>query len=118
MLASLASLSVLGMSFGQIQLSPGGCISWAVAALIAGWLAGLLTRGRGFGCLGDIVLGLIGAFVGLLILDLINAPISGQQGFFGTILVSFIGSFLLALIGRLIGGPARQRGRRYREWTR
>jgi uncharacterized membrane protein YeaQ/YmgE (transglycosylase-associated protein family) len=118
MLASLASLSVFGMSFGQIQLSPGGCISWAVAALIAGWLAGLLTRGRGFGCLGDIVLGLIGAFVGLLILDLINAPISGQQGFFGTILVSFIGSFLLALIGRLIGGSGRQGGRRYREWTR
>ena len=118
MLASLASLSVVGMSFGQIQLNPGGCISWTIAALVAGWMAGLLTRGRGFGCLGDIVLGLIGAFVGLLILSLINAPISGPQGFFGTILVSFIGSFLLALIGRLIGGSGRGDQRRYREWTR
>jgi len=118
MWATQASLSVFGMSQGNIQLNPGGCAAWAVAALIAGWLAGLLTRGRGFGCLGDIVLGLIGAFVGLVILSVVNVPISGTQVFFGTILVSFIGSFLLALIGRLIGGSGRSSRRQYREWTR
>jgi uncharacterized membrane protein YeaQ/YmgE (transglycosylase-associated protein family) len=115
MWATPASIFILDMSLSTIQLNPGGCVAWAVAALVAGWLAGLLTRGRGFGCLGDIVLGLIGAFVGLFILSLVNVPISGTQGFFGTILVSFIGSFLLALIGRLIGGSGR---RWYREWTR
>jgi uncharacterized membrane protein YeaQ/YmgE (transglycosylase-associated protein family) len=118
MLATLASLSIPGMSLGNIVLNPGGCVAWAVAALIAGWLAGLLTRGRGFGCLGDIVLGLIGAFVGLVILSLLNVPVFGTQGFFGTILVSFIGSFLLALIGRLIGGSGRSTRHQYREWTR
>ena len=61
------------------------------------------------------VLGLIGAVVGLIILSLVPVFISGPQGFFGTILVCFIGSFLLALIGRLIGGRS---SRRYREWTR
>jgi uncharacterized membrane protein YeaQ/YmgE (transglycosylase-associated protein family) len=118
MSATPPGFSIVGMSLGNIQLNPGGCVAWAVAALIAGWLAGLLTRGRGFGCLGDIVLGLIGAFVGLVILSLVNAPISGAQGFFGTILVSFIGSFLLALIGRLIGGSGRSSRHHYREWTR
>ncbi len=97
------------MLIGNIQLNPGGCIAWVVAALIAGWLAGLLTRGRGFGCLGDIVLGLIGAFIGLVILDLLPLPINGPQGFFGTIVVSFIGAFILALIGRLFAGPRRSR---------
>ncbi len=95
------------MSFGNIQLNPGGCLAWVVAALIAGWIAGLITRGHGFGCLGNTALGLLGAFVGLLVLYLVKAPISGPQGFLGTIVVSFTGSFLLALIGRLIGGPTR-----------
>ena len=117
MTLSLDHIAVLGMSFGHIQLNPGGCVAWAIAALIAGWMAGLLTRGRGFGCLGDIVLGLIGGVVGLLILSLVPVSISGPQGFFGTILVCFIGSFLLALIGRLIGGPSGS-SRRYREWAR
>jgi hypothetical protein len=46
MALSLDHIAVLGMSFGHIQLNPGGCFAWAVAALIAGWMAGLLTRGR------------------------------------------------------------------------
>lgn len=41
-----------------------GLIGWLVLGLIAGWLAGKLGRGRGFGCIGDILLGLIGSVVG------------------------------------------------------
>src|SRR2546430_3523354 len=40
-------------------------IGWLVIGLIAGWLAGKLSRGRGFGCITDIVLGLIGAVLGM-----------------------------------------------------
>ncbi len=39
-------------------------IAWIVIGLLAGWIAGLISRGRGFGCLGNIVLGLIGAVLG------------------------------------------------------
>ncbi len=39
-------------------------IGWIVIGLIAGWLAGKVTRGAGFGCLADVVLGLIGALLG------------------------------------------------------
>jgi uncharacterized membrane protein YeaQ/YmgE (transglycosylase-associated protein family) len=96
-------------SLAELTLDPGGCVSWAIAALVAGWLAGLIVRGRGFGCLGDIVLGLIGAFVGNLILSLLPLTITGTQHFFGTIAVAFFGALILAAIGRLIGGSGRPR---------
>jgi uncharacterized membrane protein YeaQ/YmgE (transglycosylase-associated protein family) len=41
-----------------------GLIGWLVIGLIAGWLAGQVARGRGFGCIGDILLGLIGSVIG------------------------------------------------------
>jgi uncharacterized membrane protein YeaQ/YmgE (transglycosylase-associated protein family) len=37
---------------------------WMIVGLLAGWLAGVVTRGRGFGCLADIVIGLVGAVIG------------------------------------------------------
>ena len=52
---------------------PGGIIAWLVVGLIAGWLAGLFMRGRGYGMVWDIILGLIGAFVGGL-----TAPFSSR----------------------------------------
>jgi len=39
-------------------------VSWLLLGLIAGWLAGKLARGRGYGCLTDIILGLIGSYLG------------------------------------------------------
>src|SRR5262249_33760259 len=48
-----------------IQVGPGGgLLGWIILGLIAGWLAGKLARGRGFGCIGDTLLGLIGSVVG------------------------------------------------------
>lgn len=41
-----------------------GIIVWLVIGAIAGWLAGLIVGGGGFGLLGDIVVGIIGAFAG------------------------------------------------------
>src|SRR5260370_11526092 len=41
-----------------------GFISWLLLGLVAGWLAGKIARGRGFGCIADIVLGLIGSYIG------------------------------------------------------
>ncbi|MGZ3582477.1 MAG: GlsB/YeaQ/YmgE family stress response membrane protein [Ktedonobacterales bacterium] len=95
---------------GWLELDPGGCLSWAFAGLIAGWLAGTVVRGRGFGCLGDIILGLIGAFVGALLVSLLppwvaaSLQLTGTLHFFGTLVVAFIGALVLAVLGRLIGG--------------
>ncbi len=107
--------AILGfISVGNTTLNAGGCISWAVAGLLAGWLAGLLARGRGFGCLGDILLGLVGAVVGLFLLNLVGFSLPPELGFWGTTLVAFVGAFILALIGRLLGGSGRHRS--YPDW--
>jgi len=94
--------------YNPVLLDPGGCIGWILAGLVAGWLAGLLVRGRGYGCLGDIVLGLIGAFVGGIIVALIPIRLFAYypQHLIGTTVIAFIGAFILAALGRLIGGSA------------
>ena len=43
---------------------PHGVLYWILIGLIAGWLAGKIARGRGFGCIADIILGLVGSFIG------------------------------------------------------
>jgi uncharacterized membrane protein YeaQ/YmgE (transglycosylase-associated protein family) len=47
-----------------MNLDPGGLVAWLVVGLVAGWLAGQFMRGGGYGLIGDIVLGVIGAFAG------------------------------------------------------
>lgn len=43
---------------------PRSLLAWLVIGLLAGWLAGKMSRGRGFGCIANVLLGLIGAVVG------------------------------------------------------
>jgi uncharacterized membrane protein YeaQ/YmgE (transglycosylase-associated protein family) len=107
----LSLFSRLTLVAGSLTLDPGGCVSWVIVGLFAGWLAGHVARGRGFGCLGDLLLGLVGAAVGAFVLNLVDVGLSGVQGFFGSLTVAFLGAFALALIGRLIGG---NRGREIR----
>ena len=47
-----------------IGIRTGSLIAWLIVGLIAGWFAGTVTRGRGFGCIVDIILGLVGAVIG------------------------------------------------------
>ncbi|HXN53601.1 MAG TPA: GlsB/YeaQ/YmgE family stress response membrane protein [Candidatus Acidoferrum sp.] len=46
------------------QVETRSLIGWLVLGLIAGWLAGKISRGRGFGCITDIILGLVGGVLG------------------------------------------------------
>ncbi len=78
---------------------PGGIIAWLVVGLIVGWLAGLFMRGRGYGIVWDIIIGLIGSFVGGLICSFF---VQGMVGFWGTVLVSFIGACILIAIVRAL----------------
>ncbi len=58
-----AAIALSQQGFG-IWFQSHGFVSWLLLGLIAGWLAGKIARGRGFGCIGDIVLGLIGSYIG------------------------------------------------------
>ena len=84
-----------------MALSPGGIIAWLVVGLIAGWAAGKVSRGHGFGLIGDLVVGLIGALVGGLIA---GAFIQGSVGFIGSIIVAFLGALILLGLVRLLSG--------------
>jgi uncharacterized membrane protein YeaQ/YmgE (transglycosylase-associated protein family) len=65
---------------------------------IAGWLAGLIVKGYGFGLLGNIVIGIIGAFVGSWLLAKLGISLSA--GMVGSILNAMIGAIvILVLIG-------------------
>lgn len=73
-----------------------GLIWMLVVGAIAGWLAGLVMKGRGFGLLGNIIVGIVGAIVGGFLFGALGIAF---WGLLGTLIVSFIGAvILLALI--------------------
>jgi uncharacterized membrane protein YeaQ/YmgE (transglycosylase-associated protein family) len=74
-------------------LNPGGIIAWIVIGLVAGWLAGVIMPGKGYGLLGDLLLGLIGALIGGFIIGLL-VP-NASFGFIGSLIVALIGACLL-----------------------
>lgn len=82
-----------------------GVLSWIIVGLIAGWLAGLVVRGGGYGLLGDIIVGIVGGLLGGYIgssLLHIDAGVTGIN--LPSILVAFAGAVVLILILRLISG--------------
>jgi uncharacterized membrane protein YeaQ/YmgE (transglycosylase-associated protein family) len=77
-----------------------GLIWFLIIGAIAGWLAGLLMKGRGFGILGDIVVGIIGAVLGGWLFSALG--ISAGGGLAGSLIVAFIGAVILLFLVRLI----------------
>jgi uncharacterized membrane protein YeaQ/YmgE (transglycosylase-associated protein family) len=78
-----------------------GFIAWIIIGLLAGWIAGHLTRGRGFGCIVDVILGLIGAVLGGWIFTRLGIL---ALGFFGSLAAATVGAVLLVAIARLFAG--------------
>jgi uncharacterized membrane protein YeaQ/YmgE (transglycosylase-associated protein family) len=80
-------------------------LSWIVVGLIAGWLAGVVMKGGGFGLIGDIIVGVIGGVLGGFIASYffeIGDPMSGIN--LQSVLIAFAGAVVLLLILRLLGG--------------
>ena len=75
-------------------------IIWLVVGAVAGWLAGLIVSGGGFGLVGDIVVGIIGAVVGGWLLPRIGIFIGG--GIVGAIINAVIGAVIVLLVVRLV----------------
>ncbi|HEX4076034.1 MAG TPA: GlsB/YeaQ/YmgE family stress response membrane protein [Candidatus Acidoferrales bacterium] len=84
-----------------IGVSMHGFIGWIIIGLVAGWIAGHLSRGRGFGCLVDVILGLIGAVIGGWIFTRLGIS---MMGFWGSLAAATVGAILLVLIARLFAG--------------
>src|SRR5436305_14746158 len=87
-------------------LNPGGILAWIIVGLIAGFLASVVMRGGGYGIVGDIIIGIVGAFIGGFLASLVGVS---AGGFIGTIIVAFIGACILIAILRAVSGGFRRR---------
>lgn len=74
-------------------------LSYIIIGLLAGWIASHLMEGRGYGLLGDIVIGIIGAFLGGYIFAWLGIA---AGGFIGNLVVSAIGAIVLLFLVNLL----------------
>ena len=75
-------------------------IVWLIVGGIAGWLAGMVVKGGGYGLIGDIIVGIVGGLIAGWLLPQAGIVIGG--GIIGAIINAFIGAVILLLILRLI----------------
>lgn len=88
-----------------ISVQEQSLLGWIIIGLIAGWLAGKIARGAGFGCITDIVLGLVGSLLGGWIF--VKLGIFGG-GFLYSLAAATLGAVILVMIAHLFsGGPRR-----------
>ncbi len=87
----------------RLNLDPGSWLAWIIVGLIAGAIAARVVAGRGFGCIADIVVGVAGAIIGGFVLSSLFG-MSGNVGFFGSIVVAFIGAAALLAVLKLVSG--------------
>jgi uncharacterized membrane protein YeaQ/YmgE (transglycosylase-associated protein family) len=73
---------------------------WLLVGAVAGWLAGMIVKGGGFGLLGDIVVGIIGAFIGGWLL--MELGVSVGTGIISVIATATIGAVVLLVLLRLV----------------
>ncbi len=80
-----------------------GILSWIVVGAIAGWVAGKLIRGKGFGLIGDIIVGIIGALVGGWLAGTLFHDPNAISGFnLTTIIVAILGAVVVVFIVRTL----------------
>lgn len=78
-----------------------GLLAWILIGLIAGWLTGKVTRGRGFGCIANVILGLVGAVIGGWIFSRLGIE---AWGFIGSLAAAVVGAVVLVAIARMFAG--------------
>lgn len=82
-----------------------GILSWILVGIIAGWLAGLVMRGGGYGILGNMLLGVVGALVGGFLASALFGVADPLSGFnITTLIVAFIGAVVVVAIVRALPG--------------
>ena len=79
-------------------------IAWLIIGAVAGWLAGIVVKGGGFGLIGDIIVGVIGAVIGGWGASALHIHIGA--GWISEIITAAIGAVLLLFILRAVRGRA------------
>ena len=96
-----------------MHLSGQGIIVILVVGIVAGWLAGLIVSGGGFGLIGDFIVGIIGAFIGDYLLNHFHIVLFHGNSIIGLIINAVIGAVILLFVLRLVGFGTGGYGRRY-----
>jgi uncharacterized membrane protein YeaQ/YmgE (transglycosylase-associated protein family) len=96
-----------------MHLSNETLIAIVIVGIVAGWLAGRVVDGGGFGLIGDLLVGLVGAFIGDWLLPRLGIHLG--VGMVAAILNAFIGAVVLLLVLRLLNGGFGHR-RRWSNW--
>jgi uncharacterized membrane protein YeaQ/YmgE (transglycosylase-associated protein family) len=78
-----------------------------LVGIVAGWLAGKVVRGAGFGIIGDLLVGIVGAFIGNWLLPRIGLHLG--TGLIAAFVNATLGAIVLLLVVRLVGGGWRRR---------
>jgi uncharacterized membrane protein YeaQ/YmgE (transglycosylase-associated protein family) len=100
---------VITINGQAINLDLDTILIWSLVGLVAGFLASHIALGHGLGLFGDIIVGIIGAFIGGVVLAGMlhfNVGIAGHP-IISEMIMAFIGAAILLLIVRLLGGGRR-----------
>jgi len=96
-LSAAAALRIVGLDvFVEHSV-----LGWLLMGMLAGWLSGELVRGKGFGCLGNVLLGLIGAVVGGWLFEQLHIA---AYGFIGGLAAATLGAVMIVALARAISG--------------
>lgn len=77
-----------------------GLIYWLIVGVVAGWLAGVLVKGGGFGLVADLVVGVVGAVIGGWLAGFLGIQIGG--GLVGSLVIAVVGAVILLGLIRLV----------------
>lgn len=75
-------------------------MAFIIIGVVSGWLAGVLVKGGGFGLLGDLILGVVGAYIGSHLIAVLGVHVG--RGMVGQIIVATLGAATLLFLARLI----------------
>jgi len=79
-------------------------VAWLIVGLIAGWLAGLVMKGGGYGVVGDLIIGVVGGLIGGFLASLVFGADMVNGINFVSIVTAFIGAVILIAILRALPG--------------
>jgi len=88
--------AAMGGARGDSSMTIEGLLILLLIGAVAGWLAGLIVKGRGLGLIGNIVVGIVGAFIASWLLPQLGIAIGG--GILGSIIHAMIGAVILLVI--------------------
>jgi uncharacterized membrane protein YeaQ/YmgE (transglycosylase-associated protein family) len=99
-LPSCGRLKPTAESSSNAMMNAKALIIWLIVGAVAGWLAGMVVKGGGYGLIGNIIVGIVGGLIAGWLLPRVGVAIGG--GVIGAIINAFIGAVILLVILRLI----------------